>query len=352
MIRRLFVRSLAVTAALAALAAVAAAQRLTVSGPDVGIWNLAGATTVEAGPGPDVVVEVRARGQDADRLSITRGPIRGRSTLRVIYPGRRVVYEAMPGRGRSSARVRSDGTFSDGSDLLARTVDVASSGGGLHAWADLRVLVPAGQKVAIYTVVGPFTATNVDGTVRLDGGSSTVSATGGRGALTVDVGSGTVAVERHRGDVLVDTGAGNVRLDDVRGGSVSVDTGSGSLTARSVSADLLHVDTGSGSVTVDDADAAKVTVDTGSGAVSLGLLHPAPDVLVDTGAGAVRLTVPANFSAALHLETSSGGIDCDLPFTSTRVERDVVMGRVGDGRGRVHVDTGSGSVRISRATAH
>jgi hypothetical protein len=46
------------------------------------------------------------------------------------------------------------------------------------------------------------------------------------------------------------------------------------------------------------------------------------------------------------MDTGSGGIDLDLPFQVTRMERDNVEGILGDGRGTVIIDTGSGRIRI------
>lgn len=58
--------------------------------------------------------------------------------------------------------------------------------------------------------------------------------------------------------------------------------------------------------------------------------------------------VPADFGAEVEIETGSGGIHTDLPIRTTEVERDYIRGRIGDGRGRVAIETGSGSVTIRR----
>jgi hypothetical protein len=51
----------------------------------------------------------------------------------------------------------------------------------------------------------------------------------------------------------------------------------------------------------------------------------------------------------VDLETSSGSFDFDFPLQVMGLERDHVRGELGDGRGRLAVDTGSGSIRILRA---
>jgi hypothetical protein len=327
-----------------------AEERYSLPGHDVAIWNIAGTSRIERGTGSEVIVTVERGGSDGDRLTVRTGPVRGRSGLRVITPASRVVYRALPGGSRTSVRLRADGTFGEGSDLFGRTVVVTGRGGGFEGWADLRVQVPPDRTVSVYTAAGAMSATNVDGTLRLDTGAGSVQAAGCTGRLVADTGSGPVTVSDHDGALLVDTGSGDVSLDDVHGPSVVVDTGSGSVLARGVSTPELRVDTGSGDVQVESADASRVVVDTGSGSVWMSLLHRSPDVLVDTGSGAVDLAMRGDASADLYLETGSGVISCDLPLTNVRREHGTLSGSLLDGRGRVRVDTGSGGIRLVRAT--
>jgi DUF4097 and DUF4098 domain-containing protein YvlB len=112
----------------------------------------------------------------------------------------------------------------------------------------------------------------------------------------------------------------------------------------------LDVDTGSGSVDLANVRADDVRVDTGSGSVDLQLATHAPHVEIDTGSGHVRMEVPEDFSAALELETGSGGISTTMPVTITHKDSDSLTGRLGDGAGHVHVDTGSGGVTITKAS--
>jgi lia operon protein LiaG len=58
------------------------------------------------------------------------------------------------------------------------------------------------------------------------------------------------------------------------------------------------------------------------------------------------VTVPDSFGASVDIDTGSGGIELDMPITMRRWQRDHVQGTIGDGGGRLLIDTGSGSVRI------
>ena len=73
---------------------LAAQERKTIPGPDVAIYNLAGIMKLEAGSGADVAVEIARGGRDGGKLTVATGEIRGRQTLRVIYPEDDIYYSA------------------------------------------------------------------------------------------------------------------------------------------------------------------------------------------------------------------------------------------------------------------
>ncbi|MFW6200548.1 MAG: DUF4097 family beta strand repeat-containing protein [Gemmatimonadota bacterium] len=282
-------------------------------------------------------------------------------------------------------------------------VEIRDSGRGLEAWAHVRVLVPAGGDVATYLATGESRVEGVDGDLRVETGQGRVHASDTRGSLVIDTGSGPVTVEGVEGelnvdtgsgsvdvrnilgDVLVDTGSGSVEVDDaegelsidtgsgsvevasVSGRSLLVDTGSGSVDGNGMSVESLDVDTGSGSVRLDRVAARQVRLDTGSGRISVELLEDAESVMVDTGSGGVSLAfagavgsvdvdtgsgsvdVTVNDRAGARLVLDAGGradVDSGLPFDVGESRRGYLEGRLGDGTGRIHVETGSGSIRV------
>ena len=331
------------------LAAPAAAQEVhRVAGTDVAIYNIAGSVEVRAGSAPDVVVRMTRGGADAAKLSIEAGQIRGRSTLRVVYPDDEIVYPAIGRRSNSTFSVRADGTFGDGGGDDGDRVRVRGSGGGLEAWADLVVEVPSGMTAAVYVAVGRMNAQGVSANLRLDIGSGEVTAADITGALVIDTGSGQVSASRVRGDLSVDTGSGSVRVSDVVGDAIELDTGSGGVNATGLEAATVNVDTGSGGVELLRVSAPSVVVDTGSGSVEVELLTDVDVLEVDTGSGSVTVRAPPDLGAAVEIDTGSGGIDLDFPLEVRSVRRDRVSGNLGDGDGVINIDTGSGSIRIVR----
>lgn len=337
--------ALALLPVVLAPARATAQERVTLGGSRVAIHNLAGRVRVERGTGSAVVVEVTRGGRDASQLRVEQGPLGDRTALRVIYPGTRIGYPQA--QGNTELRVRDDGTFGGAMrGRQGRAVRIAKDG-DVEAWADLRVLVPEGLDVEVYLAAGEIAARNLSADLRLDTHAGGIAAEGLRGRIILDTGSGAVRASGIEGGLVVDTGSGDVAVENSRVDTLSIDTGSGSVRLEGFQADAVLVDTGSGGVH-GTGDAGRVLVDTGSGGVSLDLGARLRDVLVDTGSGDVTLAVPAGYGARVSLETSSGDLDVNLPLQVTRGGRDALVGTMGDGQGRLEVDTGSGRITLRR----
>ncbi len=329
-------------------------SRHTLRGTDVALYDLAGTVQLEAGTGDAVSVEVTPGGSDAAQLKVAEGDRGGAATLRVISPGDRITYPAMPD-GSTELRVREDGTFGnhhdddgDASDHAGRRVRISSRPGGLEAWADLRVSVPAGRALALHLAVGKVTVTNVDGRLRLEAASAPVSVNGAKGELTVRVGSGDVRLSGIEGKLDAETGSGGVEITRAHGPKLVVETGSGDVSASGVETEQLSVETGSGDVRLSGAKAPRVGLETGSGAITVELQGDVDRLDVQTGSGDVAITAPAGLSAELAIDTGSGEIKTDFPLTVTRTARDHLRGTVGGGKGKISVETGSGEIRLLR----
>lgn len=320
-------------------------SRYTLSGQEIAIYNLAGQFRVEAGTGNDVVVEVTRVGDDAAQLRVETGEIRGANTLRVIYPGRRVVYA--DSRGTTNLSVREDGTFGgERGGGRHSSVRISSSGDGVEAHANIRVLVPSGRRLSLYLGAGKVDVTNVTTQLLVDVASASVSARGVRGALMVDAGSGDVEIADATGDLMLDTGSGEVRVSGAKGGRHNIDTGSGSVNVTNMEGDRIVIDVGSGDVNVRGLKASDVRLDSGSGSIDAELTGTVRDLIVDTGSGDVTLRLPKDFGAEVEIDTGSGSIRSSFPVTTQELKSDALRGRIGNGGTRLRIDTGSGSVQL------
>ena len=340
-------------------------EEYRLGGSRVALYNLAGEVEVVRGEGSEVVVEVARGGADAGRLSVATGRIAGAETLRVIYPDDRVVYRNANRGLNVTVRVRGDGTFLGGRGGGDR-VRISGRGSGLEAHADLTVRVPRGVEIAVHLAAGEGNARDlaadlsfntasasidvagVVGDVSLDTGSGSLTVSGVNGDVIADTGSGPITLDGISGSALTaDTGSGSIRLGDISVARVRVDTGSGRIAGSALSAEEVVLDTGSGRIEVQDLAAARISCDSGSGAVRLGLAADVDRLLVETGSGAVAVTVPAGFGAALELGSGSGRVSVDVPETRVaEAKRRYFRGTVGDGEGRVVIETGSGGISV------
>jgi hypothetical protein len=345
--RRMFAGAALVAGGLASLSGSAQGQRFAVGGGQVAFYNLAGEVSVAAGGGTEVVVEVTRAGDDAGDLRVERFTSDGWNGVRVVYPDRRIVYPRQGRMSSSTVSVRPDGRLGGGGG--SHSVTIAGWGWGTHAWADARLLVPAGRSVTIHQAVGRVTVANVNGQLSVRTAAAGVSTRDTRGDLSVDVGSGGVEVDGAEGSVRLDAGSGGVHVSRVRGTRLNVDTGSGGVTGGDVQVGSLKVDVGSGGVDLAQVSADSAYVDAGSGSVRLGLRSGARWVRLESGSGGVHLRVPPAFGAEVSIETGSGGIDVDFPVEMRRSSRSHLEGRIGDGRGTLRIETGSGGVHIERS---
>jgi lia operon protein LiaG len=341
---------LALSAAVPAASARAQAEHHVLGG-DAAVYNLAGSVRVVAGTGSDVAVDVERHGRDAGKLRVETGDVRGHRAVRVVYPDDDIIYPAI-GHSRVRVRANADGTFGDdhsGGFFSSHEIDIRSSGSGTEAWADMTIAVPAGRRLILHLAAGDATLTNVDGDLTIDVHAATVTAERTKGSLMVDAGSGRVRVTGAQGDVNLDLGSGGVELRDIAATRLRVDGGSGDVNGANIDARTVDLDLGSGSTRLGKLTTHDLTLDSGSGSVDLEFATDVDDVRIDSGSGSVTLRVPPSLGASLDVDTGSGGIDTEVPIQVTRRERDHLTGSIGDGKGRIVIDGGSGKVRILKS---
>jgi lia operon protein LiaG len=336
------------------LPAVASASgHVSLSGSQVHVYNLVGKAELVPGSGTSVLIDLVEGGRDGDKLS-NRTFSEGGTFFVVTYPSNHIRSPRLHWGSSSTIQVAKDGTFGDHpkrGGWLDRKVRIDGSG-GLEAWCDMRISVPKGQHLSVHVGVGEVNVTNVNGELVLDTASAPVTSSGGRGSLLVDTGSGEIAVTDRAGDLSLDTGSGSVHATNVTGDQLVFDTGSGDVIVRGARAQRISADTGSGGVTLSGVASPSVHVDTGSGDVRLALTQDIEVLDVDTGSGSVTIQAPPTLGASLRIETGSGDIDSDFPLRVTRRESDTLLATVGNGQGRIVIDTGSGDVRLVRAAAN
>jgi lia operon protein LiaG len=320
------------------------AERYTLTGSTIKLYNLIGTLEVSGAQGGTASAEVTRQGSDGAKLTVANEG----GTLRIIYPGTEFVYPPLGNNSRTTLRVRDDGTFKgeSGDRERGRKVTIVSRGSGLEAWAQVRLAIPAGARAEVNLGVGKVTLANVNGSIMVRTASGDVSGKGTAGDLSIDTGSGDVALTGHDGSLSVDTGSGDITLADVKGDGLSLDTGSGDVRIDGMTTAKLSVDTGSGDVILAGVSARALEIDTGSGDVRVGLAGDIDDLSVDSGSGDVELSAPRSLGAMVSIETSSGDITTEFPLQVTKKSRDGLSGKIGDGRGQLSIETASGDVTL------
>lgn len=172
---------------------------------------------------------------------------------------------------------------------------------------DYEIQLPPDALLNAETGAGSLTDDGVGVNVRLGTGSGSIHATGLRGGFTVETGTGSIYAEQTgTGDVKAETGSGSIELRNLHGG--------------------LHAETGSGSIKAAGTPSAQWWLHTGAGNVEI-------------------WTNGAPFT--LDAATGGGSIHCDREIaTEGTMARRHVKGKAGGGGPAVHIETGSGSIRI------
>lgn len=345
---------------LSILPATLAAQSYTLTGNSVAVYNLVGEATIQGGGGSSVTVQVTTVGSDASKLKIENDEIRGRPTLMVVYPSDRIIYRGM-GRGSNTRfSIRDDGTWGnydweDGRDSDhghrkgdQRQITVRGDGDGLEASANLKITIPTGKRVSVYVGVGKVDVSNVDGDLMVDAASADIATRSTKGKLHLDTGSGNLRVEQAEGSASLDTGSGDVTISSFRNGVLNIDTGSGGVDASEIESSTLEIDTGSGDITLNGVTTSRLSLDTGSGNVRATLRTSPSDVSVETGSGDVTLRLTEAVDATVDLDTGSGDLTIDFPLQLIKKSEGNIRGRIGAGKGRISVETGSGNISLTK----
>ena len=199
------------------------------------------------------------------------------------------------------------------------------------------VTVPEGVRVVLRSMSGNLTVRGVKGSVDLHTNNGDVEVTDASGSIEMGTLSGDAIGTRLRGDVDATSLNGTVTLTDVQGSTVKAESTSGSIELIGIVSPDVEASTVSGEVDFT------------------GPLDPKGRYDFQSHSGAVTLTIPPTTSARFAVETFSGEVDSDFPFT-LQPNRERRQGQrlefsVGGGEARVTAESFSGGIVIRRANA-
>ena len=156
---------------------------------------------------------------------------------------------------------------------------------------------------------------------------------------------GDLTIEGFEGELRLTGEDGNVRVSDcaMAGGRVRLEDGDAVFSRCSGSG---RFDLDDGDLYFDDFRPAGVGIRTEDGDVELSLLaSDEMDLQIRTGDGDVVVDLAKGISTAFSVDTRDGGIRVDLPGATNVSRRDNrVTGRLGEGAGRLDIESGDGRV--------
>lgn len=245
----------------------------------------------------------------------------------------------------SGSKVYLEGSSIDVSVYLPMTSDILVDGTALDV--DLGGLDGRGQ---LDLTTGSVRIENWRGDLEIDTTTGNITINDLKGNCEIDSGDGGVSLSGCQGTVNIDTGNGSVELNDCQG-TLTVDTGGGSVRLWSFKGPVT-IDTGGGDVKLVDVSSRNVVVDTGGGGISANLPGGNPGRwTLDTGRGNIDLAIPVDSSLRLELR-SQGSIHAEeLPLTEVQRRGEGLSGQLGDGRGRLDVNSHSGIITAKAAPA-
>jgi DUF4097 and DUF4098 domain-containing protein YvlB len=205
----------------------------------------------------------------------------------------------------------------------------------------LEVKVPRDVELApIYLRRGNISINNLEGSVslRTDEGNisvQTVGASGG-GFVEATTGSGNVDLSNINGDVRIVAISSGITVQCVKG-DVAARVSSGQVAVSNIDGDVeLNVSSGSASFT--------------------GPIHPERRYRLKTLSGNVSMDIPDSVGFTAVLSAYSGQLETDFQFpnaspTLPRRSNQRIIGKYGDGTGRIELDSFSGHVSLRKIAA-
>ncbi len=158
--------------------------------------------------------------------------------------------------------------------------------------------------------------------------------------LTVTI---PASLAQHLDKVKIGTASAEVNVSGLQADILDVDTASGRLELDGTYGEL-SVDTASGSVTFAGS-CRKINIDTASGRIRLTPGDLWEDIDIDTASGNIELWLPESEKGfSVDYDKASGKFSCDFPvLLSGKIYK------IGEGAGRINVDSASGNLKIYKA---
>ena len=230
-------------------------------------------------------------------------------------------------------------SISEGSSGNKRvfTVSPVESGRGVRRKINLEVKVPRYVELEpIYIRTGNISVIDLDGgvNVRTDDGNISVHRAGslGGGLVEARAGSGNVDLSNINGDVRIIAISSNITVRCVKG-DVAARVSSGQIAVSNTTRD--------------------VEANVSSGVISFTVaIYPECRYRLKTLSGNVSMHIPDTVGFTAVLSSYSGQLQTDFQFPNASPRsKQRIIGKYGDGTGRIELDSFNGSVQLRKIVA-
>ncbi len=232
------------------------------------------------------------------------------------------------------------------------TTKVEHVGSNATIWSDYSTITAnniAGM-LDIQDKSGKVRAKGVDG-VRISGDYSTieVSDVSGKSAkeIQIDGQSGLISVSDAVGNVKIDNPYGNVELRNIRG-NVDVVSKSSRITGSKMTGDW-RSETEYCSLSISETSARQIVMTNTGGKIELSVTTPPTSVDIKNEYADVNVDLPPGFSGEVDINVTYGHIETNLPLPRIKsfdAGGGYALGKIGNGSGKLSVETKSGNVKV------
>lgn len=241
----------------------------------------------------------------------------------------------------------------------------ARSGNGSIIARDIR------GRTDLNTSYGSIQCENVTGSsITLKSGNGGIAAKNLRGSVTAESAYGAIICEDFAdGDLKLKSGNGRILIDkasfgvcearssygtiagkDLSGDSITLGSGNGSVEAENVQTKSLNLSSDYGVIRATRITTSSLSAVSGNGSVDIDCSRSSPidfNARAKSSYGSVEFAAPPAFSGEVDLRTGYGRVRTTLPVTvKGEITGNRVTGRIGDGDGKIHLESGSGSVEL------
>jgi DUF4097 and DUF4098 domain-containing protein YvlB len=206
------------------------------------------------------------------------------------------------------------------------------------------------DNITVKSSSGSITAEILKGSTQLTTSYGSITCTDMSGGdIKLKTSSGAIKVTNASfGDCDAHTSYGSIVSDQLKGRSIKLNSGSGSINLTASSADTTKLYTSYGRITCQQITTNNITARSGSGNIDIAFSESTPGQIIadlDTSYGSIDFTAPQNFAGQVDLSTSYGSIRTSRPITiSGQISKKQLKGTIGEGSGKLHLQTGSGSI--------